>query len=397
LSSQQAVAFQWDAVSYSGWGVYGVNLLRHWSLRPDLVIACSRPIMRENLDLDPLELALIDPALRRSRQLCDDLEPHAGSLVHAPFAVLQGLTSDLMPIPAAHGVRLRGTPTIGITFMESALVPLAMREQAKRYPLIVVGSRWNQTVLSAAGIDQTALVLQGVDPTLFHPAPRAGVFGERFVIFSGGKLERRKGQDIVLRAFRLFAGRHPDALLMTAWGSPWPQAAVNINEGADFVPLRLTAEGRADTLGWTVANGIAPQQVMHFGPLPNARLPRILREADVALFPSRAEGGTNLPAMEAMACGVPTILSANTGHLDLIELGGCQPLRRQSPSPGAEALGWCDSDIDEIVAALETVYRDREAAREIMGRQGASRVMALSWARQLDLLAETIRPYLGRS
>jgi glycosyltransferase involved in cell wall biosynthesis len=394
LSSQQAVAFQWDALSYSGWGVYGINLLRHWSLRPDLAIACSRPIVRENLDLDPLELAVLDPALGRSRQLCDDLAPHAETLLHASFTVLHGLSSDLKSIPAAHGVQLLGTPTIGITFMESALVPPETRERAKQYPLIVVGSRWNQTVLNAAGIGQTTLVLQGVDPTLFHPAPRDGLFGERFVVFSGGKLERRKGQDIVLRAFRRFAGRHPDALLMTAWGSPWPQGALNINGSSDLVPLQLTPEGRADTLGWTVANGIAPHQVMHFGPLPNARLPRILREADVALFPSRAEGGTNLAAMEAIACGVPTILSANTGHLDLIDVGGCHPLRRQSPSPGAEALGWYDSDIDEIVEALEMVYCDREAARA-EGRLSASRMMELSWARQLDLLAETIRPYLG--
>ena len=394
MSSPQAVAFQWDAASYSGWGVYGTNLLRRWSLRTDLAVACSRPIVVENLDLDPLELALIDPALRRSRQLCNDLAAHAGSSVRAPFAVLQGLTADLRPIPAAHGVELQGTPTIGIAFVESAHVALEMREQAKRYPLIVVGSRWNQAVLNAAGIGQTALVLQGVDPTLFHPAPRAGVFGGRFVIFSGGKLERRKGQDIVLRAFRRLAARHPEALLMTAWGSPWPQGAVNVNGDADLAPLQLTAEGRADTLSWTVANGIAPHQVMHFGPLPNARLPRILREADVALFPNRAEGGTNLAAMEAIACGVPTILSANTGHLDLIEAGGCYALRRQSPSPGAEGKGWCDSDLDEIDGALETVYRDREAAGAL-SRQGAARMMELSWARQLDLLAETIRPYLG--
>lgn len=26
-------------------------------------------------------------------------------------------------------------------------------------------------------------------------------------------------------------------------------------------------------------------------------------------------------AMESLACGIPTVLSANTGHLDLLELG----------------------------------------------------------------------------
>ena len=59
-------------------------------------------------------------------------------------------------------------------------------------------------------------------------------------------------------------------------------------------------------------------QVLDLGRVPNAGMPRILRECDVAVFPNRAEGGTNLVAMKCMACGVPTILSANTGHLDLI-------------------------------------------------------------------------------
>ena len=39
---------------------------------------------------------------------------------------------------------------------------------------------------------------------------------ERFLIFSGGKMELRKGQDIVLAAFKIFARRHPEATLVTA-------------------------------------------------------------------------------------------------------------------------------------------------------------------------------------
>lgn len=43
------------------------------------------------------------------------------------------------------------------------------------------------------------------------------------------------------------------------------------------------------------------------------QLAEALAEADVALFPNRGEGGTNLMAMQAMASGVPTVLSANSG------------------------------------------------------------------------------------
>jgi hypothetical protein len=57
---------------------------------------------------------------------------------------------------------------------------------------------------------------------LFRPRPKTGWHGDRFKIFSGGKLEFRKGQDLVLLAFRAFAHRHSDVLLGTAWSQPWP-------------------------------------------------------------------------------------------------------------------------------------------------------------------------------
>jgi glycosyltransferase involved in cell wall biosynthesis len=103
-----------------------------------------------------------------------------------------------------------------------------------------------------------------------------------------------------------------------------------------------------------------------------------LREADAAIFPNRCEGGTNLVAMEAMACGVPTILSANTGHLDLIRDGAALALTDQRAI--ASAPGWRESNIEEILAALEDLYTDRARAREI-GAAGAKLLAGLTWAK----------------
>jgi glycosyltransferase involved in cell wall biosynthesis len=387
-----AVAFQWDVASYSGWGVYGQNLLLNWSRRYDLTIACSRAINREHLDLDPLELLLLQPAIERSEQLCQQLVQYAGATIQAPFTLLHGLTSGFEPIKAAHGVHLFGTPSIGIIFIESDFVPKEARERAKAYPLIVAGSRWNHEILKAAGIDQIALVLQGIDQTHFHLAPRAGTFGGRFTIFSGGKLETRKGQDLVLRAFKVFAQRHPDALLMTAWGSPWPERSLALNAQSVLRPLQLTSDGQPDTLAWTSENGIPAHQVLHFGPLPNSRIARILREADAALFASRVEGGTNLAAMEAMACGLPTILSAGSGHLDLIAGGNCFPLRRQTPVLARGCEGWHESDPEEIVDVLESIY-DQHADAVARGRRAAAEIAEFTWGRQLGRLADIVLPY----
>jgi len=221
-------------------------------------------------------------------------------------------------------------------------------------------------------------VLQGIDATLFHPAPKRGLFPNRFLVFSGGKLEPRKGQDNVMAAWRIFAARHPDAMLVAAWDNLWPQIARGINAMGRTAPLPFTADGKPDMDGWAAANGIKPEQFLNLGLVANASMPTILREMDAAVFPNRCEGGTNLVAMEAMACGVPTILSANSGHLDLLRDGAALALTDQRPIPTAP--GWRESSIDEIVAALETLYTDRTRAAEI-GAAGAKLLAGLTWAK----------------
>ena len=96
-----------------------------------------------------------------------------------------------------------------------------------------------------------------------------------------------------------------------------------------------------------------------------------------------------------MACGLPVILSANTGHLDLIEDDRCYSLRVQSPvpppKPGIGNEGWGASDPEELVEKLEQIYTDRKEA-ESRARKGAAFIQGLSWENQvgklLDVLAE---------
>jgi len=237
-------------------------------------------------------------------------------------------------------------------------------------------------------------VLQGIDPTLFHPAPRAGHMGERFCVFSGGKLEYRKGQDIAVAAFARFARRHPDALLVSAWHNPWPELVKSLADSRVTASVPFTADGRPDVQLWTRAAGIPPHQFLDLGAVPNAAMPTILREMDVAVFPNRCEGGTNLVAMECMACGIPTILSDNTGHKDLIAADNCYVLSRQSAIilDDRGTQGWGESDVDEIVESLEAVWQQRDESRR-RGAMGAEAMAQLSWRRQIGRLHDVLQLY----
>ncbi len=391
---RQAI-IHWGVSSYFGWGVYGLNLARCWVGDPDIEPIAALPVREADLVVDPLVRSALRPFLDRSAAFQAQLARHAGQSLQAGAAVLHALGNDLAAGPGAHGVRLTGRPTIGVAFFETALLSPEAVGRARAFDRIAAGSSWNARVLEAHGLGNVSVVLQGVDLALFHPAPRRGLFPDRFLVFSGGKLELRKGQDLVLLGFRRFAERHPEALLVTAWHSPWPGLARTIDARGLATPVVLGADGKPDVRAWAEANGIPAGQVLDLGAVPNALLPSILRECDVALFPNRCEGGTNLVAMECMACGVPTILSANTGHLDLVDDTACFPLREQRPMAGvgagfADVPGWGESDIEEIVERLERVYGDRAEAHR-RGERAAERMSRFGWERTADAMKTLIR------
>lgn len=375
----------WQMSSFFGWGVYGLNLALNWAGDPDLQLLCAQPVTLDRLAVDPLSLLALQPTLEASAELVRRFEAHAGQDAATRDPVLYSLDESFRPRPAAHGVRLTGKPNIGVVFLETAQLAPEAVELARRFDLIVTGSSWNETMLKAYGLDRVRNIFQGVDRTLFHPGLRRGLLADRFLVFSGGKLERRKGQDLVIAAFRIFAERHPDALLVTAWHSPWPQLASSLDASGVAAPIPFRDDGKVDVIAWATASGIAPSQILDLGTVANIAMPAVLREVDVALFPNRREGGTNLVSMEAMACGCPVILSANTGHLDLIEGENCYPLMKQAPLPGREAgalgvPGPGESDVEEIVAALEAAYADRDEARR-RGAAGAETVSRFAWSR----------------
>ena len=393
--TREPVLCTWSLGGLSGWDVYGLNLAQHWANDPDV-----RPVFiqvpPQGLPIDPLRAVRLFDIIRESTEAARLLS--SGRELLFPGVAIHALGNGLAgSIPFE---RIKPKAQLAAVFFDDTAFDADARARASKLELIVTGSSWNTQVLQGSGIGPVACVLQGIDPTIFHPAPASGLFADRFLVFSGGKLEPRKGQDLVLRAFKIFAARHPDALLITAWHSPWPQLASGVGGRDGLAPVSFGQSGYVDVVRWAVNSGLKESQVLDVGLVPNWLMPTILREVQVALFMNRCEGGTNLVAMESMACGVPTIVSANTGHLDLLQNGAARALEHQVKPRTPEGIrgidGWGESSVEEAVDALEAVYVDRAAAAET-GRRGAALLAGMSWARQTGLLKAAIHPFLRRS
>jgi glycosyltransferase involved in cell wall biosynthesis len=389
------LVFAWGVSSFFGWGVYGMNLALALVDHPTITPLTALPFSRGDVVVDPLRMYRLMRVADASRVLWDALATMPTPWVSSDTPVLHPLHETLATNPVGHERMLSGRPDIGVIFFHDTRITAQAQDNARRFPLIVAGSTWAEAVLRANTIAATTTVIQGVDISLFHPAPRAGWFPGRFVIFSGGKLEIRKGQDLVLAAFRAFQRRHPEALLLTAWQSPWPNLAADAVASPSIQPPALGHDGMIDITKWAVENGIPADAVIDIGLNPQIAMPHVLREADAAIFANRCEGGTNLVAMECMACGVPTILSANTGHLDLLGHDAALPLCQQHPVHLSDVGtdGWGESSVEEMVEALETLWRDRDSAAAL-GARGAAAMAQLSWSRQIDALLQSIAPHL---
>jgi glycosyltransferase involved in cell wall biosynthesis len=98
--------------------------------------------------------------------------------------------------------------------------------------------------------------------------------------------------------------------------------------------------------------------------------------------------------MECMACGLPVILSRNTGHIDLIENDSCYALddQRQTARGFAgtnDVGGWGESQIDEIVQRLDQVYFDRSESKR-RGARAAERMAQLTWQETAQQMKEIV-------
>jgi hypothetical protein len=94
--------------------------------------------------------------------------------------------------------------------------------------------------------------------------------------------------------------------------------------------------------------------------------------------------------MECMACGIPTILSANTGHLDLMDFGADRLALAEQGAVRREGVctdAWGESNVEEAVDRLEAVWRRRG---EHIPHGSDTSILSLTWRRQISRLLREV-------
>lgn len=212
---------------------------------------------------------------------------------------------------------------------------------------ILVGSSYARESFVLEGINPEKIEVApyGVDLANFSAGPSRST-GKQFNAIFVGQLSQRKGISYLLRGYRRF--QKPDT--------------------------RLTLVG--DALGSMAAFKPYADLFRHVPHQTRPILAQMYRECDVFVFPTLLEG-MGLVVLEAMACGLPVIVTAN-GPGDIVR-------------DGIDGFVVPSRDEEAICDRLERLYRDPELRAE-MGRNACARAHEFSWSaytnRILDVLVK---------
>lgn len=200
-----------------------------------------------------------------------------------------------------------------------------------------------------------SVVHHGVDPMFQPGAQRWDGLPERYVLFVGNR-GQYKDAGVLLDAFARIAAKFPELTLLFVGGGDFTTRELKLISSMN---LRHRVRQMA---------------------LPDDRMSAAYGNAEVCVFPSRFEG-FGLPALEAMACGTPTVLS-NTSSL---------------PEVGGEAARYFRvGDAEELAAVLTELIHDEQQRRELSLR-GRERASTFTWERAAQQTARVYATLIDES
>ncbi|CAH8389480.1 unnamed protein product [Eruca vesicaria subsp. sativa] len=310
---------------------------------------------------------------------------------------------ETLPCPP-YGYNGEFVAVIGRTMFETDRVNQEHVERCNEMDYVWVPSEFHVAsfVRSGVGLDKVVKVVQPVDVEVFDRLRYdesldlgevgdlvlgSGGEGLGFVFLSVFKWEKRKGWDVLLKAYlREFSGGDNVALflLTNAYHSDGDFG----NKIVDFVKeLNLEEGGEGYPCVYVIDKHIA-----------QVDLPRLYRAADAFVLPTRGEGWGR-PIVEAMAMSLPVIATNWSGPTEYLTEENGYPLVVEEMSEVKEGPfeghRWAEPSVDKLRVLMRRVVSNPDEAkvkgkrgREDMVKKFAPEVVAKVVAEQIERIFE---------
>lgn len=259
------------------------------------------------------------------------------------------------------------------TMFETDRLPEAYREHLHEFELIVVPSVQNLELFSQFH-NNVQLAYLGVDPAEWHYVKRRPPEDQfRFLIAGTGL---RKGQQMAVDAFRKVFKTWPK-------DGPVPTLVMKSPKGGDFYADRVE---------------------MVSGYLTDEDERALYASCHVNLAPTRGEG-FGLQPLQAMAQGMPTILTDAHGQASFAHLGYGLSAKKEKAAYFiyGEAGDWWLPDFDELCDYMEFCYTNWELAEQKGIEAAAAVARDFTWDHTATAFLDAVgrdrlaQPYAGDS
>ena len=160
----QKILMRWQANSFFGWGVLGLNLLELWSADADIQPLMGDPITPQDLlGIDPLRHAMIRPAIAASNQFLEQVRTGEADLQKSSVVVIDSFGNGLRRNPR------RGTH-VGVRNIARCIFDDSRIDDPgiiAKYDDVLCASEWAARLLRAVTHQPVTMIHEGIDHSLF--------------------------------------------------------------------------------------------------------------------------------------------------------------------------------------------------------------------------------------